>query len=684
MSLQGLETPNSVNTLTSLLSGSGSYAADNTVFTVKKLYSGLSTSLTTYTAGTLVSNTVLNKLTSAINLGFNAYPANLNQTNLTNLLALGSTKIPALGNSKPSTYSGTWGYNQSISRFGWIRLIAYRAYLDGKGDSTVGTTLGVTQDFCQDFTQAYTYKNKANHYINTFVNSKKFLAGVYSNMNDLITADFAGVNTALLNWGQDLIKTGRAIDLATIDKFGLPSNLLKNLKKNNAVTEPVTISLIYAGLTTTEITNIVDGLIEPTTTQELQIYAAFNAVQKDDLTDVFTCLNVQTFNLNSLADLLDPKKLFPNSYTSLTVPQYNTTTSAVNSKIYYPIYLNGGVNTTSLSGFINDTYLKGILPKNISLPCAAFGVAMMQVRNIKRMKIERVAQVVTNLEVTNDISVNGTSIPVNVANVDSALANIAKGSGPNGTFLMNDFFPSMTQSTYRLDRIQALVIQLQTTTLANIYNQMFTELSSPGVNTNTNMATYITNANNEINSIFNTAANSAAVTELNTLWNNLGTYLTNETSVRTLAGLGYATTSTSTTQSIYGFLDGVNQYALDTEPNQSAMVLEKIANRTTLGGQSLIALMREIRNAYRLGLTGAELDNDISDEIPVTSTGVGIDKVTGATDVPGSFAGSDETTLIPPEVDIFIISPEITAPPVTPEEALEEVILCYCDCWDNL
>jgi hypothetical protein len=683
MSLQGLETPNSVNTLTSLLSGSGSYAANNTVFTAQQPYSGLSTSLTTYTAGTLISNTVLNKLTSAINLGFTAYPTNLNQTNLTNLLALGTGKIQALGNSKPATYTGTWGYNQAISRFGFIRLIAYRAYLDGKGDSSLGTTLGASQDFCQDFTTAYSFKNKTNHYINTFVNSKSFLQGVYSTMNDLITADFSGVNTALLSWGQDLIKTGRAIDLATIDNFGLPSNLLKNLKKNNAITEPVTIGLVYAGLTTSEVANILDELVEPTVTQELQIYTAFNAVQNNDLTDVFIALNVQTTNLSSLADLLDPKKLFPNSYTSLTVPKYNTTTAAANSKIYYPIYKDGGVNL-EIQNFIIPKIIRGILPYNIALACTAFSTAMMQVKNIKNMKIEKVSQVVTNLEVTNDISVNGTSIPVNVANVDTALANIAKGSGPNGTFLMNDFFPSMTQLTYKLDRIQALVLRLQTTTLTNIYNQMFTELSSPGVNTNTNMATYITNANNEITNIFNNAANSAAVTELNTLWNNLGTYLTNETTARTLAGLGYATTSTSTTQSIYGFMDGVNQFAVDTDPNQSAQVLEKIANRTTLGGQSLIALMREIRNANRLGLTGAELDNDISDQIPVTSTGIGVPKVTGETDVPGSFGGSPESDLIPPNVDIFLISPEITAPPVTPETALEEVILCYCDCWDNL
>jgi hypothetical protein len=41
---------------------------------------------------------------------------------------------------------------------------------------------------------------------------------------------------------------------------------------------------------------------------------------------------------------LNPKKLFPNSYQSLTVPVYNTTQAVTNSKTYYPIYSGGGVN----------------------------------------------------------------------------------------------------------------------------------------------------------------------------------------------------------------------------------------------------------------------------------------------------------------------------------------------------
>ena len=59
----------------------------------------------------------------------------------------------------------------------------------------------------------------------------------------------------------------------------------------------------------------------------------------DALTEILTPLNCKTRGLESVADLLNPQKLFPNSYQTLTVPVYNTQNNLpTNSKTYYPIY----------------------------------------------------------------------------------------------------------------------------------------------------------------------------------------------------------------------------------------------------------------------------------------------------------------------------------------------------------
>ena len=74
-----------------------------------------------------------------------------------------------------------------------------------------------------------------------------------------------------------------------------------------------------------------------------------------DLLDVLVPLNCKTVGLDNLADLLNIQKLFPNSYQTITVPIYNTTTQPTNSKTYYPIFEGNSVNAKLESPSITDT-----------------------------------------------------------------------------------------------------------------------------------------------------------------------------------------------------------------------------------------------------------------------------------------------------------------------------------------
>ena len=233
MSLQGKQSPNSINLLASLIQSIGLHINSDVT-----AYAGTSTDNATYTPGTLVNSTVLSKLSSTYNLVYAAATAKLSNANKAAFFALGSASIPALGNSNPSTYTGTWGYNQAVSQWGFARMPALQAYTEFNTGSYSG--------FCGSFISAYGFKSANNPVISSLYNAPDYLKGVYSNMNDLITADITGVNQSTVYWGQDLIKSGRAINLATIKDFGLPSNLLKTLQANNALTEPVNIALVYA------------------------------------------------------------------------------------------------------------------------------------------------------------------------------------------------------------------------------------------------------------------------------------------------------------------------------------------------------------------------------------------------------------------------------------------------------
>jgi hypothetical protein len=662
MSLAGKMTPLGVKTLNGLLQNTGLGINDET-----NAFIGTSTGLN-YTKGTIINNCALNYLVDCTQLAYAAIGSGVEQYQYDSLLTIGSTTIPALGNMKPSTYSLL--YTGEDTKFGFFRLLALQAHKE------MNFASGSYSDFLYSFSACESFKNRTNKVINSIANSIGYLDGVYSNMDDLTTSDIAGVNLATLYWGQDLIRSGRAIDLKTISTFGNPINLLKTLQLNNAITSSVNLALLASGLSATEINNMLLGVTAPTVEQTRKVYGAFTVIQGKDLTDVLTPLNVQTQGLQMLADLLNPKMLFPTSYVSLTVPDYNVRPMPTNSKTYYPIYTNGAVNGR-LPEYRN--YLDGIVPLEIALACVAFSASMLQIKNISKMDIEKFSQVVTHLETTTGLgAVGGTTAPSDKTAAQATLSTIAMGTGPNNTYTTCDFFGAASGVPYQLPELYALLNGISSLTLYSIYQTLKAELE---VNNFDNIDTLVEAANTEIANIF--ANDKLRADRLNAIWLDLGTHLKAEQLSRAQALPADETLIQTSLTDIYAFIDSVNNYALDTATSQSAQVLERLSDLTSIGGQSLVGMMREQRNAHRLGLAGGILDNDIADTSATSKqNNLGIPIVSGDSIVPGSLAGSGAAGLVPLNLDIFNISGAITPTVLTPSAALDAIIACNCDCWD--
>lgn len=258
--------------------------------------------------------------------------------------------------------------NNSITQWGFIRCWALQAWNEfnwngGVTDppSTVprtssGNPLSDVQykDFLNSWTIVAGFIDYNNVTVDLLVNAPTYLKGVYSNMNDLTSSDITGISLATTAFGRDCITAGKVIDLSKIDKFGLPSVLLQTIYKFHAMTQSLNLALISAGLMPEEILEIATAKITPSKNQEQLIYGAFLVITGQDLIDVLVPLNCKTKGLEKLADILNVRKLFPNSYTTLTVPVYNTTPSPNNSKTYYPIYKGNAVNNALKSPQISN------------------------------------------------------------------------------------------------------------------------------------------------------------------------------------------------------------------------------------------------------------------------------------------------------------------------------------------
>jgi len=553
----GKQSPLGINLLGSAL--------QNTGLGINKVvagYLGSSKNNATYTFGSLVQDSSLRLLTWAINDGYLRGPGDSNNTltddTYDNLISIGAGVIPALGNSASAKYvvsdpGNVWttqalayaaqkgvtpalpgpansGYgvtgntdngqqatwypydttnpNKAVTQWGFLRLFALQAW--NEFNYNAADPLQTTpqyKDFLSSFMTFNSFMTSSNQAIYAIDNSNTFMEGAYSNMNDLISGDISGVSLSTVDFGTDLENLGKALDLKHIATFGTPSTLLATIGKSGAMTKDLGFALLAAGLSNSEIASITGGIVPNSSTDlEQKIYGAFLIITGENLTHVLAPLQCKTQGLDTLADLLNLRKMFPISYESLTVPVYNGTTGLpTNSKTYYPIYVNGGINLNIDSPAIKDyvgtivpsgtppifdnttnpanyqelpkgfgSYLADIIPADQALAAGAFSYSMRQIKNIDSLNFEKFSRVSKGIENTADLPlVAGTNKPTNQEATDDSKRICSLGSGPAGSYTMSDFFGSMSGLPYPWKRIKQRITQLDTSALANIYQQLY-------------------------------------------------------------------------------------------------------------------------------------------------------------------------------------------------------------------
>jgi hypothetical protein len=240
-------------------------------------------------------------------------------------------------------------FGNSINGFTGVITDIGNTYL-GQGNTTV---------FAQVFSSAQGYINQNNDFINTAYNSQTYLGSTFTSMNSLITGNLTDVNLALPSFGSDLAKLGYLIDLANLGNFGLPSTVFRQLATVTNLTPRLTLALKQVGFTTSQIERITDPDATLTDTEEAKLYRAMQLVTDVALQQVCDILRItlpvtgvnttnqpQNPGLTSMADLLNPVKIFPTSYASLTVRTYNQNTTSELRAIY--LDATGNVNSNLL------------------------------------------------------------------------------------------------------------------------------------------------------------------------------------------------------------------------------------------------------------------------------------------------------------------------------------------------
>ena len=585
---------------------------------------------------------------------YNAQTFAKSPATLVNLLSIGSTVCPALGNSIPANPLGTYTYLTNTDGFSNLIDSTAAAYL---GDGNAGK-------FCQGFMAVQGYIASTNQYINSSVNVNQYLGPMFTNMDDLVTANIASVSTDLPNFGVDLTKQGNLWNMAKLDLYGTPAGLIQQISalagiKGRTVPD-LQNAMISVGLTATDIANLVNdnrvGLNRPTgLTQnefdklQLLAYNAMTMITGDALAQILDILSVTTPNIDSLDDLLNPLVMFPLSYASLQTPSPN---GAI------PIFSSTGSVNSSIAPVVNSYLptasgcdeLGKIIPPAQAVANKAIQVSLQQINNIPNSTLPTFAEAVvgtvdnpwtfTQEYLANTVVSWGTPVPsfyratvdvpagVDINNtaywspttlgglntmaglpliqaqttpVDSSVTNyiannLATGTGPNGTITTYDVLGLAIDSNN-------FAAQLNTATTA--INALQTAGSLAALNTaytnillavdDTDVQDQIDNANTAIAAL----AASSYKTALNTAWTYMANLMNLSYKYTDQTGVDYFNLQ-GDTNSIYSFSQNLPYYGLLTASGDAVEFLQNLANTTVLGGQAIVGAMREGRNNARL------------------------------------------------------------------------------------
>jgi len=279
----------------------------------------LTTNLTTYNSLALISPYL------ATLAGANA--ANLTANTVSTLTTIAANTCPALADNLPLGYPAL-----SVGLSMFTGLIASTAYADmGSGDLT---------KFVQALNQAQSYADQASIFINTAVNSQTYLADTFTSMNSMITGGITEVNLATQPFGTDLANLGQLIDLANLGDFGSPLGLIRQIYGVTGSIPSVSVQFASVGIPVQVILNLTDPTISVVDSIQRLMYTAMINITGNDLKQILSVMKVTTEGITSMADLLNPVKLFPNSYQSLTVPTkhgsrgiYINSTGSVNQNL---------------------------------------------------------------------------------------------------------------------------------------------------------------------------------------------------------------------------------------------------------------------------------------------------------------------------------------------------------------
>lgn len=566
----------------------------------------------------------------------------LSNTVTPNLNNLASNTFPVVTNAVPVAYIGNLG---TTTINGFTNVISTEINnIMGNGD------LGI---FEQIFNQASSYQITTNQFINSAVNANNAASNsTYTTQDNTMSGGMSQLSLAYGALGTDLINLGNSIDLENLSNLGSPQALLRQIYTQSGRSTTLDTALLNAGVSGDTLADLTDT---PMTDEEQKIvFDVMTTITGIQLTQILVILKVTTRGLSALSDLLNPVKMFPTSFNTLTAPTINGLRG---------IYINssGTVNTNlettlpsnvlaPLQGYqtVQNTYvqLRKIIPPDWALANKAIQAALEQLKSVFGSTLSLLGAATVELESNKDLNlINALTspLPTSVSNFWSS--TYSSGTGENGTLLLADLIGSAGGWVVNSNLLTATSVltsltsagDLNTLTsgttgvftiMQNVIDGVYGDVANsivipggvPGAGTYANGNVAFTGPGTPGSGLLPAAYslianivsnNSSSVANANSAWSNIAAQISLEYLTQSQADIVYANLIPGTQAT--SLATEIGQYGLDTNEGGSAWFFESVANTSTLGGQAIISSMREARNQVRLQNAGISTDIIVDD-----------------------------------------------------------------------
>lgn len=242
----------------------------------------------------------------------------LSGNTLDSLRTLAADTFPALTNAIPGGFTSALGPIATGGVFdgGFTGLVSQTASgIMGSGDLT---------KFAQIFNAAQGFVGQASQFVNSGLNLSDVSATfgqITGGMDNLITGGFSQVSEAFGALGSDLSNLGNLINMNNLPNLGSPAALVNQLVAVGGLVPGVENALRAAGVDSGSISRLATGgFVDVGDSANKLLYDGLTRITGTELSQVKSVLGVSTPGINSMADLLNPAKILPNSYTTLTMP----------------------------------------------------------------------------------------------------------------------------------------------------------------------------------------------------------------------------------------------------------------------------------------------------------------------------------------------------------------------------